>query len=62
MGAHGMTWDSRRRVYVDAAGLARGRSHAILPWPDQEAHEAKYWDANEALAIFFVANMWRLCL
>ena len=38
---------------MDAVGLARGRSHAIPPWPDQEAHEAKCWVTNEALAIYF---------
>ena len=27
--------------HVDAVGFACGRSHAIPPWPDQEAHEAK---------------------
>ena len=39
-------------MYVDALGLARGRSHAIPPWPDQEAHEANDWVANEDLAIY----------
>ena len=36
---------------MGAVGLARGRSYAIPPRPDQEAHEAKFWIANEALAI-----------
>ena len=42
MRAHGMTRDSRGGAYVDAVGLTRGRSHAIPPWLDLEAHEAKY--------------------
>ena len=32
--------------------LARGRSHAIGPWPDQEAYEEKDGAANETLAIY----------
>ena len=52
MGVHGVACDSRGGAHVDAVGLARGRSHAIPPWPDQQAHEAKYWVANEALAIY----------
>ena len=58
MGAHGMTLDSRGGAYVDAVGLARGRSRARRPWLDQEAHEAKYWVANEALAIYILATGW----
>ena len=50
MGAHGMAYETRGGAYVDAVGLARGRSHATPLWPDQEAHKAKYWVANEALA------------
>ena len=61
MGAHGMTWDSWGGARVDAVGLARGRSHAIPPWPHQEAHEAKYWVANEALAIYILAKVWKRC-
>ena len=61
MGAHEMTWDSRGRVYVDAVGLARGRNHAIPPWPDQKAHEAKYCFANEALAVYIRVKVWYLC-
>ena len=41
---------------MHAVGLARGNSHTIPPWPDQEAYEAKYWAANEALAIYFLAK------
>ena len=36
-----------------AKGLARGRSHAIRPWPDREANEGKDRAANETLAIYF---------
>ena len=57
-----MTWESRDDAYLDAVGLARGRSDAIPPWLDQEAHEAKYRVANEALAIYFLAKAWRRCL
>ena len=35
---------------MDAVGLVR-RTHVIQPWPDQEAHDAKYRAANKALAI-----------
>ena len=49
MGGHGITLDSRGGAYVDAVGLARGSSDVMSPWPDQEALEAKYWVANEAL-------------
>ena len=38
-------------AYVGAKGLARGRSHAIRPWPDQEAYEGKDGAANETLAL-----------
>ena len=38
---------------MGANGLARGRSHAIRPWPDQEAYEGKDGAANETLAIYF---------
>ena len=51
MVANEMTWDSRGGIIVDAVGLARGGSQAIPRWPDQEAPEAKYWVANEALLI-----------
>ena len=34
---------------MGAKGLARGRSHAIRPWPDQEAYEGKDGAANETL-------------
>ena len=44
---------------MDALGLARGIGHAIPPWPDQEADEAKYWVANEALAIYNI--FWQKC-
>ena len=40
---------------MGTVGLARGRNHAIPPRPDQEAHEAKYGVANEALAMYFRA-------
>ena len=46
---------------MDAVRIARGRSHATPPWPDQEAHEANYRVADEALAVWFLANVWRLC-
>ena len=42
---------------MGAKGLARGRSHAIRPWPDQEAYEGKEGAANETLAIYF----WQKC-
>ena len=42
-------WDG---AYVGAKGLARGRSHAIRSWPDQEAYEVKDVAANETLAIY----------
>ena len=58
IGAHGMASDSRGGAYEDVVGLARGRIHAITPWPDQEAHEAKYRVANEVVAIYFVADVW----
>ena len=38
---------------MGAKGLARGSSHAIRPWPDQEAYEGKGGAANENLAIYF---------
>ena len=38
---------------MGATGLARGRSHAIRPCPEQEAYEGKDRAANEALAIYF---------
>ena len=38
---------------MGAKGLAHGRSHAIRPWPDQEANEGKDGAANETLAISF---------
>ena len=43
-------WDG---AYVGAERLTRGRSHAIRPWPDQEANEGKDGAANETLAIYF---------
>ena len=46
---------------MDAVGLARGMSHTMPPWPDQEAHEAKLGVANEALAIYIVAKLWHRC-
>ena len=42
---------------MDALGLARGRSHAIPPWLNQEVHEAKDRGANEALAIHCLASV-----
>ena len=41
------------RAYVGATGLACGRSHAVWPWPDQEAYGGKLWVANENLANYF---------
>ena len=38
---------------MDAVGLARGRSHATQPRPDQEAREARDRVVNETLAIYF---------
>ena len=38
---------------MGAKGLARDRSHAIRPWPDQKAYEGKDGAANETLAIYF---------
>ena len=35
---HEMAWPARDGAYVGATGLARGRSHAIWPWPVQEAY------------------------
>ena len=57
MGAHGMTWDYQGGACANVVRPARGRSHAILPWPDEEAHEAKYRLANDALAIYRLAIM-----
>ena len=37
---------------MSAKGLARGRSHVIRPWPDQEAYEGKDGAANETLEIY----------
>ena len=42
-------WDG---AYVGAKKLARGKSHAIRPWPDQEAYEGKDGAANKTLAIY----------
>ena len=51
-----MRWNSRGGAYADAVGLARGSSHAIPPWPGQEAHEEKFRVAHEALATYFLAK------
>ena len=50
---HEMAYRAWDGAYVGAKGLARGRSHAIRPWPDQEAYEGKDGAANETLAIYF---------
>ena len=50
LGGHGLG-------HVGAEGLARGRSQAIRPWPDQEAYEGKDGAVNETLAIYF----WQKC-
>ena len=42
--------------HVGAKGLARGRSHAVRPWPDKEAYEGKDGATNETLAIYFWQN------
>ena len=54
-----MTWDSRGGAYVDAVGFARGRSHAIPSWHDQEAHKAKDWVAKEVLTIYIDRSITR---
>ena len=41
---------------MGAKGLARDRSHAIRPWPDQKAYEGKDGAANETLATYFQQN------
>ena len=41
---------------MGAKGLARGRSHAIRPWPDWEAYEGEDGAANETLAVDFWQN------
>ena len=46
-------WDG---ADVGATGLARGRSQAIRPSPDEEAYEGKDGAANETLAIYFWPN------
>ena len=46
---------------MGAVGLARGRSHAIPPWPDQDAYEAKYRVVNEVLAVYFPSKLWNGC-
>ena len=51
MGQNEMTWEHAMEHRVDATGLACGRSHAIRPWPVQEAHEGKIRVANETVAI-----------
>ena len=38
---------------MGAKGLARGRSNAIRPWPDQEVYEGKDGAVNETLAMYF---------
>ena len=43
-------------AYVGAKELARSRSDAIRPWPDQEAYQGKDGAANETLAIHFWQN------
>ena len=42
---------------MDAVGVVRGRSLAIPPWPDQEAHKTIYWVVNEAVAIYVQAKV-----
>ena len=46
---------------MDAVGFARGRSHAIQPWPDQEAHDAKDRAANEALELLLLFFQEKFC-
>ena len=58
---HEMIYSARDGAYVDATGLARGRRHALPPWPDQEAHEGKDGVANEALAKIYLAKDWNRC-
>ena len=53
---HEMAWRAWDGAYVGTKGLARGRSHAIWPWPDYEAYEGKDGAANETLAIYFWQN------
>ena len=38
-------------AYSDATGLPSSSSHALVPWPDQEAHEAKP-AADETLPVY----------
>ena len=61
MGAHGITYDSWGGTYVDGVGLACDKSPAIQPWPAQEANQTKDRVANEALAIYFLPNVWHRC-
>ena len=42
---------------MGTTGIARGRSQAIRPWPDEEACEGKDGAANEILAIYFWKNV-----
>ena len=43
---------------MDVVGLSRGRSHAIPPWSDEIVHEVNDRVANEAPAIYILANAW----
>ena len=53
------TWDDMRFIgwgYMDAVGVTRNRSHAILSWTGQEGHEARYRVANEARAVYLTGK------
>ena len=41
---------------MGATGLARGRSHAIRPWPDWEAYEGKDGAPNKTPTTYFWQN------
>ena len=53
------TWDDMRFIgwgYMDAVGVTRNRSPAILSWTGQEAHEARCRVANEARAVYLLGK------
>ena len=51
-----MGWPSTHGV--DIVGLAYGGSHAIPPWPDQEAHQGKITGCERGSGDRFLAKVW----
>ena len=58
IGTHGMTQGG---AYVDAVGLARGRSPAIPPWPDQGGSRGTILGWKRGPDYNFLAEVWRRC-